>query len=110
MKADTLLRRGIKTVEVIAALLATVGTWAASAAQVIPPKYAVDVTMVSVLAIAVARGLAKVGNAGSNLTDEGWQQYLAHLVQRETIAQPKNPQPAAVVVAHAAELPTPPQT
>lgn len=109
MKADNLIRRGIKTVEVIAAALATLSMWALSAAQVIPPKYAVYVTAIAVIAVNVSRGLAKVGNAGTNLTNEGYKQYLDHLVQRETIAQPKAPQPAAVVVAHTAETPTTPQ-
>lgn len=100
---DKQIRRGIQTIEVIAAFLATVGTWIASAAQVVPPDQAVRVTEVAVVSIALARGLAKVCNSITNLTNEGWESYLAHIVHLEIIGAPKENSPNVVMVHPSAD-------
>lgn len=60
------VRRGIHTIEVQGPAIAAIGMWLASAAQIVPPRYAVYVTMVSSACIAVSRGLAKLSDPRLN--------------------------------------------
>lgn len=60
------IRRGIRTIEVQAPLVAAIGVWLASFAHYVPPRYAVYVTMASSACIAVSRGLAKLGTPALN--------------------------------------------
>lgn len=60
------VRRGIKTIEVQAPIVATFGAWLASAAGVVPERYAAWLTAASIGCISLSRGLAKLGDPDLN--------------------------------------------
>lgn len=86
------LRRGIQTIEVQAPIVAAIGTWLLSAAQVIPPRWGVYVTMLALGCISVARGLAKLGDPRLNV--QNITQLLSKTAGEQTMAASHETVPA----------------
>lgn len=60
------VRRGIKTIEVQAPLLATLAAWVADAAGILPQRYAAYATALSLVLITASRTAAKLGDPTLN--------------------------------------------